>query len=377
MIQCGIYRILNTINNKFYIGSSVNLRKRLYEHRRLLRLGKHENYHLQNAFTKYGEENFKFEIIEVLKEVPKDIRVLRDLETDYIQKFESYDQSIGYNVIKGGIGTINTPCSEEKRQKISESNKGKSAWNKNVPMTAEQKQLLKKIQTSARGKSIDVYTLEGEFIETIGSIREANRKYCCGRNTIKNCCEGLTLPKKHIFVYHGDSLDIIAKNRVTISDEDKRLNIEKSRECRGYTVDVYNMSGELVDVVKGLEAASEKYGMISHNISKQMREKINGKGPYTFRHHNDFSVYVYSIYNNNDLLYRSFSKKCIREYLSKNKIRLGQAFSRLISESLTSISKYTYQIKYEIAHTGSNSGIESRQSEEINSEVSNEANGET
>lgn len=68
------------------------------------------------------------------------------------------------------------------------------------------------------------------------------------------------------------------------------------------------MSGELVDVVKGLEAVSEKYGMISHNISKQMREKINGKGPYTFRHHNDFSVYVYSIYNNNDLLYRSFSK---------------------------------------------------------------------
>ena len=59
MIQCGIYRILNTINNKFYIGSSVNLRKRLYEHRRLLRLGKHENYHLQNAFTKYGEENFQ------------------------------------------------------------------------------------------------------------------------------------------------------------------------------------------------------------------------------------------------------------------------------------------------------------------------------
>ncbi len=28
----GIYRILNTKNNKFYIGSSTNLRKRLYEH---------------------------------------------------------------------------------------------------------------------------------------------------------------------------------------------------------------------------------------------------------------------------------------------------------------------------------------------------------
>lgn len=98
MIQCGIYKILNTVNGKIYIGSSVNLRKRLYEHRRLLRLSKHENYHLQNAFTKYGEQNFKFEIIKVLKEIPKDIRILRDLETYYIQFFKSCDQSIGYNV---------------------------------------------------------------------------------------------------------------------------------------------------------------------------------------------------------------------------------------------------------------------------------------
>lgn len=132
----------------------------------------------------------------------------------------------------------------------------------------------------------------------------------------------------------------------------------------------------MIDVINGLEVASEKYGMLSQSISKQMREKINGNGPYTFRHHNDFSVYVYSIYNNGNLLYRSFSKQCIRSYLSKNKIRLGRMFDRLISESLISISKYTYQIKYEIAHTGSNSSIESRQSEQLNSEVSKEANGE-
>lgn len=243
-------------------------------------------------------------------------------------------------------------------------------------MSEEQKQRLKKFKADTYGKSIDVYTLEGKFIETIESIRETNRKYRCGRNTIKDCCEGLTLPKKHIFVYHGDSLDIVAKNRVTISDEHKRANIEKSRKHRGYAIDVYNMSGELIDAINGTKAASEKYGMSSQSISKQMREKVNGKGPYTFRHHNDFSVYVYAIYNNGNLLYRSFSKQCIRKYLSKNKIRLGLMFDKLISESLISISKYTYQIKYEIAHTGSNSSIESRQSEQLNSEVSKEANGE-
>ena len=58
----GIYKITNLINNKFYIGSSSDLKKRLYEHRRELNLGVHANKHLQSAWNKYGEENFKFEI---------------------------------------------------------------------------------------------------------------------------------------------------------------------------------------------------------------------------------------------------------------------------------------------------------------------------
>ena len=53
----GIYRITNLINSKFYIGSSSNLKKRLYEHQRELNLGIHTNKHLQSAWNKYGEEN--------------------------------------------------------------------------------------------------------------------------------------------------------------------------------------------------------------------------------------------------------------------------------------------------------------------------------
>lgn len=52
----GIYKITNLINNKFYIGSSSDLKKRLYEHRRELNLGVQANKHLQSAWNKYGKK---------------------------------------------------------------------------------------------------------------------------------------------------------------------------------------------------------------------------------------------------------------------------------------------------------------------------------
>ena len=64
MKKCGIYSIKNVINNKEYIGSSRNLYNRLHEHFHNLKNNKSHNSHLQNAWNKYGENNFKFEILE-------------------------------------------------------------------------------------------------------------------------------------------------------------------------------------------------------------------------------------------------------------------------------------------------------------------------
>ena len=58
-IITGIYMIKNTINNKKYIGSSVNIAHRKCTHFRELCSGIHSNEHLQSAFNKYGKENFK------------------------------------------------------------------------------------------------------------------------------------------------------------------------------------------------------------------------------------------------------------------------------------------------------------------------------
>ena len=63
-----IYKIRNLTNGKFYVGSTVDARVRFQTHRRKLRAGKHQSPHMQAAWNKYGEDCFKFEIVEVVPE---------------------------------------------------------------------------------------------------------------------------------------------------------------------------------------------------------------------------------------------------------------------------------------------------------------------
>lgn len=65
MTKSGIYKIVNLINNKIYIGSAVNLTKRRYEHFSEFGL---RNKHLQRAMKKYGKENFEFIVLEYVQD---------------------------------------------------------------------------------------------------------------------------------------------------------------------------------------------------------------------------------------------------------------------------------------------------------------------
>ena len=59
-----IYKIINTTNNKYYLGSTINFHKRRLRHLNTLKKGTHHCIHLQRAWDKYGENNFIFEIVE-------------------------------------------------------------------------------------------------------------------------------------------------------------------------------------------------------------------------------------------------------------------------------------------------------------------------
>jgi group I intron endonuclease len=63
--NCGVYMIFSTIKpDRFYIGSSVNLRKRLSTHKALLKNNNHSSVKLQYHVNKYGLEDLSFSVVE-------------------------------------------------------------------------------------------------------------------------------------------------------------------------------------------------------------------------------------------------------------------------------------------------------------------------
>jgi group I intron endonuclease len=66
----GIYQIVCTANEKAYVGSAVDIRRRWNYHRERLRKGNHDNERLQHAWDKYGEAAFAFSVLETC-EVPE------------------------------------------------------------------------------------------------------------------------------------------------------------------------------------------------------------------------------------------------------------------------------------------------------------------
>lgn len=89
----GIYLISCTANNKVYVGSSIDLRKRCLAHRWLLRRHQHENIKLQRAWNKYGESAFTFEVLE---EVPSD--QLMEREQAWIDSLRACEDKRGFNL---------------------------------------------------------------------------------------------------------------------------------------------------------------------------------------------------------------------------------------------------------------------------------------
>lgn len=70
-----IYQIRNIVDKKLYIGSAIDFLQRKALHLSHLRCNKHHSILLQRAWNKYGEENFRFEVITVIKDKSKLIEI--------------------------------------------------------------------------------------------------------------------------------------------------------------------------------------------------------------------------------------------------------------------------------------------------------------
>lgn len=116
---CGIYQIRNIQNGCVYVGSSLDIDKRLMEHRRLLRHGKHGNVKLQRAWDKYGWHSFEFLTVEEVE----DANFLLPREQFWIWRTCAW--LYGYNICETPQNTAGMKFTAESKAKMSAAKKGK------------------------------------------------------------------------------------------------------------------------------------------------------------------------------------------------------------------------------------------------------------
>lgn len=96
-----IYKITNKINQKLYVGITIDLEQRWKLHKQHGKnpKGRFKRYPLYKAMLKYGLDNF---IFEVIRDDIESLKELGDLERYYIRELHSHVSEHGYNLTWGG-----------------------------------------------------------------------------------------------------------------------------------------------------------------------------------------------------------------------------------------------------------------------------------
>jgi group I intron endonuclease len=114
MKQAGLYTITNKLDGTAYVGSSVNVTRRLRDHKNMLRNGKHHSIHLQRAWDRDGEASFEFAMAIAL-ENPDECLIQEQILLDSMK-----DSGLKvYNVAtKTDCSALGRKWSEETRSKL-------------------------------------------------------------------------------------------------------------------------------------------------------------------------------------------------------------------------------------------------------------------
>ena len=223
----GIYKIVNKVNGKYYVGSSNNIYKRWLHHKRDLNNNRHHNIHLQRAWNKYGKENFDF-IIE--KNIPENLLGIE--EQIYLN---SLNNKVMYNI------SDNSSLSIEQRKKsfkISERMLGK-----NNPMYG-------KIGAN-KGKSFS--------LETKKRMSKNNCKFWLNKKRSEETKQKMrnSSPKERLGKHHTNEV----KQKLSTSHRDKTIYYFKNKNTNE------TFSGMSYDFAK-------KFGLIPLSVRKLVFGKM-------------------------------------------------------------------------------------------------------
>ena len=208
-----VYRWTNNVNQKTYIGSSVNFSVRLYKYYSVKHLMKH-NTAIHNALLKYGHSNFTLDIIEYCEGVDPIIReqYYLDLLRPEYNILEQAGSSLGFKHSEETLEFFknNRKVSEETRKNLSlaatgrilteEDKKKISSSRQGIKLSDEIRAKISAAAISLKGVPVIIkniitlevieYTSLTEAAKAIGVSRTAVKKAIISEKPIKKiyCC---------------------------------------------------------------------------------------------------------------------------------------------------------------------------------------------
>lgn len=222
MNNYSVYQHINKVNGKRYIG----ITKQVPENRWGANGNNYKSTpYFYNSIKKYGWESFEHIII-------KDNLTKEDacaLEIELIKKYKTQDKKYGYNILSGGTAPnltdevkkkiskallnnkngLGHPCSEEKRNKISNAQKNrqftrehkqklsKAAKNRHVPCSEQKRQVLSNNYPNKKR----VYCQETDTVYE--SVQSCARELGLYATNVTKVCKGIhkTTGNYHLYYF--------------------------------------------------------------------------------------------------------------------------------------------------------------------------------
>jgi len=259
-MKSGIYLIKNIINNKVYIGSAVNIDRRWEQHKKLLKKGKHHSCHLQLAWNKYGEQNFKFEILE---EVSNPLHLI-SYEQVYLDYHKSYEDERGYNICKVAGSTYGLRHTEEAKQKMREASTGRT-----VKHSEETKQKIREASTGRKHSE-----------ETKDKLREASKnKSQEEKRRLKEVNIGRKLSEEH-------------KHKLREASTGKKLSEEARQKIRQAKTGK-KRSEETKQKLREAHTGKKLSEEVKQKMTEAQRSRKDNKYYYFNKHRKKYLVRIY------------------------------------------------------------------------------------
>lgn len=183
-----VYKITNTVNNKFYVGvTRVGLQRRVVTHFWAARTNRPGSPVLYHAIRKYGEEAFAASVLSTHTNFEDALRAERDAIATLLPH---------YNVSAGGVGPNGMKWSRKRKKIMRE--KLRAAWTDERRALMSEKLSKRVLTEEMKARLRECFDLDAVQVSVVclddgkwfESVKSAAKFYGVLPNRISTCCRG-------------------------------------------------------------------------------------------------------------------------------------------------------------------------------------------